>query len=305
MQKTKINNPIFIVGVGRSGTSLLQSILNSHSDITFLPETQFLRTYLFSNKEINISKSNYRDIIDTLTADQRFNRLNIKANQIIFQDKNMYDAYLNLLDLHLRNKQKQLIGDKDPKNIEYIHYLHKFFPKAKLIHIIRDPRDVVLSRIKAKWSKSVPYYIHAVIYVLQLKIGRSMGKKIFNKNYHELYYEDLLINPEKTIRKIVKFIGVDYEEELLDYRKSSQELVSDDELDWKKETFKPIINDNFNKWKNQLSKSQILIIESICHFSMKKLPYKRNSNIFLRVLLIFLFHPFIYIIDLIYRLRIK
>jgi hypothetical protein len=296
---------IFILGVGRSGTSLLQSILNSHSKISFLPETQFLRKYVF-NKNLKICDNNYNDIINKLNNDKRFKRLNINPKDIVHIDNTMYEVYQNVIRQYLIDKNKIFIGDKDPKLIEHIGSLYKYFSSAKIIHIIRDPRDVVLSRIKAKWSQRFPYYLHAIIYYLQINLGLRELKKTFNENYYEVFYEDLLQNPKQELIKIMTFLELDYEHKMLDFLNSSKELVSKDELDWKAETFKPINKHNFNKWKKELTQFQNLVIESICYFPMIKKKYKNNIRFFsLNILLAILFQPILLVAKVIYKIKLK
>ena len=297
---------IFIIGVGRSGTSLLQSILNSHSKISFLPETQFLRNYVFK-KNVSINKSNYKEIISQLEKDPRFSRLNICPKIVIEKSKNMIDVYRNITNFYLKNKNKEIIGDKDPKIIENIEVLNYFFPNSKIIHIIRDPRDVVLSRTKAKWSKKYPYFMHSIIYYLQMTLGRKMLYKYFNKNnFYELKYEDLIKDPNYELKKICNFLEVEYENNILNYHNSSKELVSKDEFEWKKETFKPVDNKNSNKWKKEFNFFKILIIESICYSHIKENFYNENNKLLpVKFLFIFIFRPLLFVILLFYKIKLK
>ena len=297
---------IFIIGVGRSGTSLLQSILNSHSKISFLPETQFLRSYVFK-KNVSINESNYKEIISQLEKDPRFSRLNICPKIVIEKSKNMIDVYRNITNFYLKNKNKEIIGDKDPKIIENIEVLNYFFPNSKIIHIIRDPRDVVLSRTKAKWSKKYPYFMHSIIYYLQMTLGRKMLYKYFNKNnFYELKYEDLIKDPNYELKKICNFLEVEYENNILNYHNSSKELVSKDEFEWKKETFNPVDNKNSNKWKKEFNFFKILIIESICYSHIKENLYNENYKLLpVKFLFISIFRPLLLVILLFYKIKLK
>ena len=239
---------IFILGVGRSGTSLLQSILNSHSKICFLPETKFLRSYVLK-KNFKITKSNYKRITNQFKSDKRLKRLKIDLDEPLQINNTMYDIYQYILETKLTNQNKSNIGDKDPKLIEKINRLHHFFPNSKIIHIIRDPRDVVLSRTKAKWSQKYPFYFHAIIYYMQLSLGIKSGRNKYKENYIEVLYENLIKNPDYELLRVMKFLNLDFEKSMLNFKDSSKELVSEDELEWKKETFLPIKKNNFNKWK--------------------------------------------------------
>ena len=269
----KTNDIIFIIGVGRSGTSLLQSILNAHYKITFLPETHFLKKYVFKKR----LPGNKDEIINILNKDEEFKRANIAPEKILGSNNNPVELYNRLCKEYSGEKEKPLWGDKDPGNIDFIPQLYKYFPSAKIIHIIRDPRDVVLSRKKAAWSSKYPFILHPLIYQTQMEKARRIGKRLYGENYQELYYEDLLTDTHKTLKKLCQFLGVDFEEQMLDFQKSSKELVSDQEMQWKKETFKPLMKDNINKWNKGLSDDEIYFTQVICRNVFKNHPYKKKQ----------------------------
>ena len=102
-------------------------------------------------------------------------------------------------------------GDKSALYALQIPLLYKYFPDVKFIHIVRDPRDVALS-YKKTWNKNI-YEAANKWRLLIEEVDRS--KKILNKEqYHELYYEDLLMNTENVLTGICSFIGVQYEENM-------------------------------------------------------------------------------------------
>jgi len=268
---------IFIIGLGRSGTSLLQSILNAHSKIAFLPETHFFRRYVITGKLDNRHKD---EVIRILNTDTDFQRAKINALDLIpsvssFKSKELFD---NLGQLYLLKKEKSVLGDKDPRNLDYINKIQSLYPEAKFIHINRDPRDIISSRIKADWSSSYPFILHPLIVNAQYNNAIKAIKKLNTRNYFELQYEELIKDTEKTVQKICQFINVEFEKGMLDYTNSSQELVAESEMQWKKETFKPIIKNNFNKWETALTNNQIYIIQIICKSILKTSHYQTEKT---------------------------
>ncbi|MDR5589341.1 sulfotransferase [Christiangramia sp. SM2212] len=266
-----MNNKIFIVGVGRSGTSLLQSMLNAHSEVAFIPETHFLRKYVFTNKIF----PGEQEVMTELKQDENLQRVKIDPHQIVNNRNSYLEVYNELLDIYLETKGKKIIGDKDPRNIDFLPHLKNYFPDAKIIHIIRDPRDVVLSRTKADWSKHWPFNLHAYMYNAQIGRGRKIGRNLFGSNYFEICYEDLIMTPEKELKKICELIGIDFETAMLEFSSSAKELVDKSELQWKKETMGPLLSSNKNKWKNEFSDSQIDLIQKVCNYTFSNLPYEK------------------------------
>lgn len=285
MNAERNSQKIFIVGVGRSGTSLLMTLLNGHSEIAFTPETHFLRFYFgddtikrhFESKGAQIFKS-------ILEKDNYFERLNISAADLLQPYINgqkkfdLHDVYLEILDQYLARKGKQFIGDKDPRYFDYLPTVKAVCPDAKIIHIYRDIRDVVASKMKAEWSAHRPYWVNAVISQMQMKRGRGLAKTLFGQNVYELSYESLVSNPTEALTNLLAFLDLKFEPEMLNLKKSASELVDENEMQWKDNTFKPIQNSNFEKWRKTLTTSKIRAIEIICKDWFKELGYEYSGE---------------------------
>ena len=93
--------PIFIIGVGRSGTSLLQSMLNAHKDISFPPETHFIRYYL-------IKKYNYDNVKNKLLEDENLKKLNLDLIELVNASNSLRDFYVSLLKSYINRKNKRI-----------------------------------------------------------------------------------------------------------------------------------------------------------------------------------------------------
>ncbi len=260
---------IFILGVGRSGTSLLQSMLNAHTAIAFLPETQFFRKYLIKKPD-----DSWREKI---LADPKIEKIGLDPQKLIAHH-NPKEAYFALLNFYLENQSKLIAGDKDPRLLDYAEILKAHFPTSKVVHIIRDPRDVVLSRTKADWSKRWPVWLHAATYDIQMKLGRTKAKSCFKDQYCEIYYEELISNPVKTLEQVCDHLGVPFEKSMLSFQESAEKLVRSDEMQWKKETLGDLLPQNRDKWKNNLTPLQVRTIEKVCASAFKHDRYQLSQT---------------------------
>lgn len=300
---------VFILGVGRSGTSLLQSMLNSHSEIAFPPETHFFRYYVAPNrKRKQIIKNEPEKFFSVLEQDKSFSRININPQELLSDTNSDFKPekiYQKLLEIYLNKKGKTIIGDKDPKNIEFVQQLYKYFPQATIIHLIRDPRDVVLSRTKAAWSAHRPLWLHAMIYNSQILTGRKNGIRLFKKNYLEIKYEELISNPKDPLKRIVKNIGLEYEESMLNFSKSGSELMDESEKQWKIETTGPLLRSNVKKWKKELSNQQIGLIQTICRKPMMIYGYSPDNSIKLNFIQRLFFNSIKTAFHIVYLLKLK
>jgi hypothetical protein len=262
---------VFIVGVGRSGTTLLQCKLNAHPDVCFPPETHFFRFYVQNGRfEKIMRQKGATALLEHLNNDKYLKRLKCDIDGLFertYVNNQLPSAdrfYLRLLSEYSNRINKRIIGDKDPRNIEYLSDLHRYFPDATIIHMIRDPRDVIVSRLKADWSKGRILLSHVFTYKFQIQIGRQMGNKFFGDRYHEVIYEQLLSEPYEVLKQVCKILDISYSSKMLDFASSAKEIISNSEMQWKKETLGPLLKENWGKWKNHLTHRQILLIEQCC-----------------------------------------
>ena len=275
-----VNRKFFaIVGVGRSGTSLIMSMMNAHPDIVLTPETHFIGQYVVSHPLITAS-----DLKEKLVDDYRFQRLGISyetVDKIIATLRGEFSVagfYKSILEYYASQKDVLIIGDKAPKNIEYLPTIRYLFPDTYIIHIIRDPRDVYLSRTQAKWSSIYSDTAHYVAYRSQYELGCHLGSKYFGDRYYEIHYEDLLSDPGFELRSICNWLGVSFDAGMLNYSRSARELMSPEEEDWKKETLEPLIKDNKNKWKVELRPEKVWVIEAACSPTFLDGYYERSTT---------------------------
>ncbi|RMF01075.1 MAG: sulfotransferase, partial [Bacteroidetes bacterium] len=216
---------IYIVGVGRSGTSMLMTLLNGHSQIAFTPETHFLRYYLgTADIQADLEQKGSRHFEQVLAADRYFQRLGISAVDLLepyHQGERAFDlvqVYSDVLQLYLARRGKTFIGDKDPRYLDYLPRIAKLFPQAYIIHIYRDPREIVLSKMKADWSAHRPYWLNAMISQLQMQEGRRRAQALFPERYYELAYEDLVQDPEASLGRLLANFKLDFEPTMLNLK---------------------------------------------------------------------------------------
>jgi len=270
----------FIVGVGRSGTTLLMSMLNSHPQVATPPETHFVRRYVARNPRVTCEKA-----AEILCNDKEFARVDIDPAQVVQQKSSAYNicdwknTYQQMLNTYLKNSGKKYIGDKDPKLIEHIPILYKHFSTSKIIHIVRDPRDVFLSRQKAGWSKGRHWISHAIVYKVQFGMGHRLGRRLFQENYTEVQYEELITKPEATLQNICRFLGLGYNPQMLSFAERANEIVANDEKEWKKNVTGPLLPNNFNKWQQTLDRSRLICIESMCKEVFRLGLYKKACSL--------------------------
>ncbi len=263
---------LFLTGIGRSGTTLLQQMLHAHSQINFQPETHFFKKYIVP---LLLGKSfSSQEFLSLAAEDIYLKRLPEKERGILLSLEpnleNLSKGFERILPV-----ESCLFGaDKDTEYVRYFPHLKKVYPDAFVINIIRDPRDVTLSRKKTPWGAKRSTTFHAAEYIYYFKKMQREGAALFGEKYMELKFEDLISAPSETLKMLTSNLGLDFETEMLTYEKQAKSLIAQDEKAWKGNADKPIMKENKNKWEHELDKKVVGLLENILNEEMKRLGYK-------------------------------
>lgn len=256
--------PIFIIGISRSGTKLLRTLLNNHSQIGIEEvETKFIPNFYhnYYNWSSERIKKNFTVIYKNFLRTNFY--LELKKTGKFPEKKTWYEkietwslsGVLNALIKYLSELEEiNIWGDKTPNYLIHIPILKRMFPEAKFIHITRDVRDVALSAFKA-WRRS--YYYTAQCWNDYIGQCRKDAEKLSGSDYIEIKYEDLTKNPEASLIRLCDFIGIDFEKKMCLLENPTEDIGdTKDEIN--------IIANNTGKWKTQLKLVELKKIEKIC-----------------------------------------
>lgn len=270
----KLDHPIFIVGCPRSGTTKLASILNKHSHIAAATETHFFNfvsKQKFDWKSFNIndlkkllSESRIMDftklgglesqeILDQFSAISRTQ----ECNKLSIEEAKKKEIFNLLVKNYLSKKNKLRICEKTPQHLQNISEILKLYPQAKIILMVRDGRDTVNSLIKMPWRPS-GLINNARFWIQYLELGTREGSR---PEVLTVKYEDLLANPEHTLRQICDFLGEEFEASLLTEDKESENLFSSWESSWKHKSQEGLDPSRVSAWKRELSPDEQVVLE--------------------------------------------
>jgi hypothetical protein len=277
---------LFVVGVGRSGTSLLQSMLNAHPDICFAPETSFMRRLIATGLLDELFRARgAQSVASFLEQDSLVARLGVGPSEmrelVLAQGSGFAPGrlYRDLLAASCaRRKNAAFIGDKDPRSVEYLTLMKKLFPDSFVVHIMRDPRDILVSKKKAEWSRGRSTVGHLFAHRVQERMGRECGLRLFGRRYLSLRYEELIAAPGETLGSVCAGLGIAYDARMLDFALSSRELVASDEMAWKRETLGPLLEGNRDKWMAELTPWEVALADAICAKALLSNSYARAAH---------------------------
>ena len=190
--KAATNTPIFILGMPRSGSTLVEQILSSHSKVNGADELPFL---------------------------SRFGGLLSHGNEIINSENvlQMRNAYLN--ELAKVSNECPFVTDKMPQNFLHIGLILKALPEAKVIHVKRDPAATCWSNFKHHFSsKGLGYSYnlnHTVSYFKLYQDLMNFWEQQYSDQIYHLDYDKLTLEQEPETRKLIQYMDLDWEDTCL------------------------------------------------------------------------------------------
>ena len=283
---------VFILGNPRSGTSLFRLMLNQHSKIVAPPESGFMQWWLKKYKnwktEHNITLR-LDDFLNDLYSSSKFETWEINKNKlknfIISMNPGSYGELIGCVYLFYseRPEKVQVVADKNNYYVHHIDDLQIIWPDAKYIHIIRDGRDVACSyldiqklRTNSPYKPKLPFTINEIAKEW-INNNQNIAKLAENssENYMLVKYEDIITDTKVKLSRVSKFIGVEYEDSMLEYYKHStaKKCEPKETLDWKRKTLEKPDPSKINRYERDLSAEQIEQYNYIASKILKSFGY--------------------------------
>ena len=237
-------NIIFILGMPRSGTSLIEQIITSHSNVFGAGELPQLSKIIQNNllSENEISKLKFE------------NFLNNKDNITNTMRKNYFN-YLNRF-----NFNEDFITDKAPLNFRWIGLIRILFPKSKIIHCTRDAKDNCLSLYKNLFEGGLNFSYNqkelGTYYNLYFDLMNFWEKQLGNFIY-EAKYEKIITNQEDETKKIIEFCNLPWEENCLSFHKNETPIKTMSTAQARRPIYKSSIksHEKFSEFLDVLNKT--------------------------------------------------
>ncbi|UCC38731.1 MAG: sulfotransferase [Candidatus Aminicenantes bacterium] len=295
VKKTHIVKPIFIIGSGRSGTTILYNLLSVHPELCW-----------FSNYTDILPRLPYlaviHNVLDLPFVGEKMKKSILKkkpAKLAILPDEaqKIYHNYCKFehrkkttehdltgdieyrlkktISIHLKSTGKKRFLSKQTANTQRIRIIHKMFPDAYFIHGIRDGRAVANSLYHVKFWNNMDIWWLGEKPSAWKKAGKEpielcglhwkknleeifINKHLFENRYIEVKYEDLARSTKKTIKKIAEFCELSYPKRFNDMIPSSLQIMN-------------------YKWTKELSNYEINVLNNKLKDFLEKLGYKTQS----------------------------
>jgi protein-tyrosine sulfotransferase len=263
IRKNEYDHPsFFIISSGRSGTTLLRKLLVNSKQVHIPPESNdwipaiaiVFTKYFYKSWEFKIEKS-----ISILQTDPSFTFWKIdiekfkKELRSIPSKEQTFYSFINKLYTFNIDKPDYIIGDKTPYLVLELSWLKAIFPNAKYIHLLRDSRDVISSRME-NFNESIEQATNRWVWALE---ETEKHFKPGSKNFMELKYEDLVSDSINTLKSVTEFLDIKFTDEIFQDEGLN---LGDTHLEHHKEISNPINSNALQKWKGKLTEAEVQYI---------------------------------------------
>ena len=283
-------DPVFIVGVQRSGTTLVAAMLAGHSKLSCGPETHFFRRLAKQDTHELVEPGNWpRPALRFICSIKHSGFDDCESMHLIEKyelERDQIESYLegcdpgvpgiiaSVTEQFMKREGKTRWVEKTPDHIEYLHSIRRHFPASPIIRMIRDPRDVALSLTRVPWGAKS--FMEGVLYWKRLD---DVSAPFFAADdlCHTLRFEDLLENPSESLEGLCEFIGEEFEPQMLDTGSAGKKINSRS-VPWKAKASEPLDASRSCAWRRELRRDENRLVEGIVGDRLDAYGYSRDET---------------------------
>jgi hypothetical protein len=271
-----VSGPVLIGGLERTGTSLIFALLASHPRIAMTRRTNWW-TY-FDGRFGDLSRDDaLARILDEMRRYRRHRKLELDFERLEGDFRAGERSYCRLFDLmeskHAEGVGRPRWGDKSLHTERYADRVYECFPEARIIHMIRDPRDRYASVLKRWQSKRGGVGSATAAWLASVELG-SRNVERHPGRYMLLRYEDLVRDPEGKLREICEFIAEPYDAAMLGMSGASDFRDSGGNSSFGRFSAGEISPRSIGRFRQMLSPRQIAFVQRVAGDEMRALGYE-------------------------------
>jgi hypothetical protein len=204
-------DPVFIVGCGRSGTTMLAYVLNRHPRVKVTPETHYLLSVAPRGSRSRRAWS-HEEMLDRVQRGPLLGMLGVSRVELSEQFRRGPPTWRDLLDVLLhsyrRRHRADLVCEKSPDHYRFVDRIVSWFPDSRILWLVRDGRDVALSFERAEFTHDWTW-VHCQRWMHAARALRKARRR-HRERLHVVRFEDFVRRPEEETRRLCGFLGIDF-----------------------------------------------------------------------------------------------
>ena len=286
----------FVVGLTRSGTTLLRMMLDAHRELAVPPETHFVPDVIKAVRD----DAGAEGILEAFTGNRTWGDFGISADEMrqrigAVDNKDAAAVLRAFFGAYAERQGKQRWGDKTPAYMLSVQRIGRTLPESRFVHLIRDGRDVALSQTARALNEQPPPAEQAARWVKRIRKSREQASALKGPRYVEARYEDLVREPESTLRRICEFVELPWDEGMLSYHERAAERLTEMAGELRQEgthatqeagyridnhapTTKPPDPSKLDKWRTQMSPEDLKAYEDVAGEMLTELGYELGAG---------------------------
>jgi hypothetical protein len=262
MSRAMPDAPIFVVGVARSGTTLLSAMLSAHPRLDCGPESRFFARFRHldarARARILDPVTWPRPAVDFMASLRNQDHSIVELFGLTLPQIGRYlgerepslAAMLESLTvLHAQRAGKARWIEKTPRHLLMTDTLRALWPEATFVRIVRDPRDVAMSLARMPFAKES---VVGNLVRIDDDDRASRARIDADPRSVTLRYEDLVLEPERELRRICDAIGETYDPAMLESRETAANVAAEHEW-WKESVAGPLTSSSIGRWRESMS----------------------------------------------------
>jgi hypothetical protein len=218
------DQPLFVLGVRRSGTTLLRVMLDRNSAIAIPDESYFIPQLAHRHRSTPVDVDAFLDDVRRLSTLREWGLSADTVAEGLRPGMTPGEAIGAVFVAYAGAHGKARWGDKTPLYMQYLPLLERTFPDARFVHLVRDGRDAALSFLSVPrgimtegWGHPEDAAGFARLWRTEVEAARALGGRVGPERYLELRYEDLVHDPAAALGRVCAFAGLEFEAGMLDY----------------------------------------------------------------------------------------
>lgn len=269
--------PVYVAGLERSGTTLLYALLASHPDIAMMRRTN-LWTYFFGQFGDLGESANFERCLNAMMRYKRLVVLSLdydRLRQEFTAGEPTYGRLFMLVGEQWAQRQgRPRWGDKSLHTERYADDIFAAFPHARILHMLRDPRDRHAS-VETRWKvRRGGVGAGVAEWLLSARLARR-NQAQHPDRYRVIRYEELAEQPERTVRMICSFIGEDYLPAILEMGGARSFREQGSNSSYGARPAGVISTESIGRFRQVLSRRQIAFIQAVAGRDMCRFGYRR------------------------------
>lgn len=272
-------SPLVVLGVSRSGTTLLRVILDRSSSIA-IPDESFFVPLLARRHRRTVDAERFLDDVARIPTIRAWGLRPEDVAPRIRPGMATGDAIAAIFEAYAERAGKPRWGDKTPMYMRHLGLLERLFPDAQYVHLVRDGRDAALSFVEMPegtfsrtWAHPTTPAQFACLWAKEVSDARAVGQRVGIARYHEVRYEELVGDPEAVVVGICAFAGLAFEPDMLAYADS----VDVSEKPHQQRLLRPPTS-GVRSWREDMAPEDVDAFEAVAGDVLRDLGYVATST---------------------------